>query len=63
MNTWIYRALMAVLAVILAAQLWMLTTAKPQPEQCLLGIVMQQHQHMWQQKGLWPTYCIPIDKD
>ena len=62
MNTWIYRALMAVLAVILATQLWLLT-AKPQPEQCLLGIVMQQHQHMWQQKGLWPTYCIPIDKD
>jgi len=54
MTTWIYLALMAVLAVILATELWVFTRAKPQPEQCLPGIVMQQHQHMWQQKGRWP---------
>ena len=63
MNDWVFRGLMAVLATLIVLQLYVVATAKPQPEQCLLGIVMQQHQHMWQQKGLWPTYCIPIDKD
>ena len=63
MNDWVYRTLMAILAVMITTQLYVIATTKPLPEQCLLGIVMQQHDIMWRQKGIWPTYCVPIDKD
>jgi len=63
MNDWVFRGLMAVLAVMITTQLYVIATTKPQPEQCLLGIVMQQHEDMWVQKGMWPSRCVPIDKD
>lgn len=63
MNDWVFKGLMAVLATLIVLQLYVVATAKPQPEQCLLGIVMQQHEDMWVQKGMWPSRCVPIDKD
>jgi hypothetical protein len=63
MNTWMYRIAMTLVAINLVMAVIMVVTAKPLPEMCLDGIIMQQHELMWTQKGLWPTHCMPIDKD
>ena len=63
MTDWVFRGLMAVLATLIVLQLYVVATARPRPEMCLLGIVMQQHEDMWVQKGMWPSRCVPIDKD
>jgi hypothetical protein len=65
MNKWVYRILMSVLGVMIATQVYVaVTTVAPTP-QCLLGIVMvpDKNKDMYVQQGLWPTYCVPIDKD
>jgi len=56
---------MAVLVIIITTQLYMLATAKPTQTLCLGGIVMVPHKggDMWVQRGLWPTYCMPVDRD
>jgi hypothetical protein len=63
MNTWMYRIAMTLLALNLAMGVYVVATTKPRPEMCLNGIIMQQHELMWVQKGIWATYCMPIDKD
>lgn len=65
MNTWVYRILMALLAVMIATQVYAIATTKPKPEMCLSGIVMVPDKggDMWVQKGLWATHCMPVDKD
>ena len=63
MTDWIFRSLMAVLAMLIVGELYVAATTRPLPEMCLNGIIMQQHSDMWVQKGMWPCQCIPIDKD
>jgi hypothetical protein len=65
MNKWVYRILMSVLAIMIATQIYVLATTTPPAKQCLLGIVMVPDKggDMYVQQGLWPTYCVPIDKD
>jgi hypothetical protein len=65
MNTWVYRTLMTILGIVIVSQLVFLATAKPQQTMCLNGIVMVQDKggDMWVQRGLWATYCMPVDKD
>ena len=33
------------------------------PKTCIMGIVMQPKGDMMVQSGLFPTHCLPIDKD
>ena len=65
MNKWVYRAMMATLGLMIATQIYVAVTTKPTPVQCLLGIVMvhDKNKDMYVQQGLWPTYCMPIDRD
>jgi hypothetical protein len=65
MNKWVYRILMSVLAIMIATQIYVAVTTVPPIPQCLLGIVMvpDKGKDMYVQQGLWPTYCVPIDKD
>jgi hypothetical protein len=65
MNKWVYRILMSVLGIMIATQIYVaVTTVAPTP-QCLIGIVMvpDKNKDMYVQQGLWPTYCVAIDKD
>ena len=65
MNKWVYRILMSVLGIMIATQIYVLATTIPPAKQCLLGIVMvpDKSGDMYVQQGLWPTYCVSIDKD
>ena len=65
MNKWVYRTLMSILGLMIATQIYLLATTTPPPAQCIMGIVMVQDKNkdMYVQQGLWPTYCMPIDKD
>jgi hypothetical protein len=65
MNVWIYRILMGLLSVNILFGVYALATYQAPPKQCLNGIVMIQDKNkdMYVQQGLWPTYCITIDKD
>ena len=63
MNDWVYRFFMAMIMAMLSLQVYLIATARPLPEMCLNGIIMQQHQDMWVQKGWLATHCMPIDKD
>lgn len=65
MTEWRYKGLMTILVVWLCGCLYGLIVYKPPQTMCLNGIVMipDKGGDMWVQKGLWATYCVPIDKD
>jgi len=63
MNTWVYRILMTLLIANIGIGVYALANQKPPQEMCINGILMQPHGDMWQQKGMWPTHCINVDKD
>ena len=65
MNIWVYRILMSVLAIMIATQIYVLATTVPPQRLCLAGIVMvlDKDKDMYVQQGLWPTYCMPIDRN
>jgi len=65
MSDWIYRILMALLAVNIAFGVYALVTYQAPPKHCLSGIVMvlDKNKDMYVQQGLFPTYCMPISKD
>ena len=56
---------MALLACNFIVGAYVLVTYTPPTPLCLNGIVMVPDKggDMWVQKGLWATYCIPVDKD
>jgi hypothetical protein len=65
MNNWLYRAIMAALALnILFGAYAVITYASP-PKLCLAGIVMvlNKDRDMYVQSGLVPTHCMPISRD
>ena len=65
MNVWIYRILMSLLAINILFGVYAVVTYQAPPKQCLNGIVMvlDKSKDMYVQHGLWPTYCMPIDRD
>jgi hypothetical protein len=63
MSTWTFRTLMTILGIVIIAQLVMLVITKPRPIMCLGGVIMEQHDDMWIQVGMFPKFCVPIDKD
>jgi hypothetical protein len=65
MTEWRFRSLMAIMAVWLTICVYSIIIYKPPQAMCLNGIVMVPDKggDMWVQKGLWATYCIPVDKD
>jgi hypothetical protein len=65
MSKWTFRTLMTILSIVIISQFVMLAIARPPQSMCLNGIVMVPDKggDMWVQKGLWATYCIPVDKD
>jgi hypothetical protein len=65
MNDWIYRSLLALLAANILIGVYAVVTYKAPPTHCLSGIVMvlDKTKGMYVQQGLFPTYCMPIDKD
>jgi hypothetical protein len=63
MNTWLYRFFMAMIMAMLSLQAYIIATAHPRPEACINGVLMEQHELMWLQKGWLATHCMPIDKD
>jgi hypothetical protein len=65
MSKWMFRILMALMAVNLAVCLYAAFTYEPPAEMCLNGLVMVPHKSgdMWVQKGLLPEHCILVDKD
>jgi len=65
MSKWTFRTLMTILSIVIISQFVMLAIAQPPQSMCLNGIVMVPDKggDMWVQKGLWATYCIPVDKD
>jgi len=63
MSEWLYRSMMASLAIMFILQVYVIL-ATPEPVVgCVNNILMEQHQDMWIQKGIWPRHCIMIDKD
>jgi len=63
MSEWLYRSMMASLAIMFILQVYVIL-ATPEPVVgCVNNILMEQHQDMWIQKGIWPCHCIMIDKD
>jgi hypothetical protein len=56
---------MSVLAIMIATQIYVAVTTVPPQRLCLAGIVMvlDKDKDMYVQQGLWPTHCMPIDKD
>lgn len=63
MSDWVYRLFMAIILAMLALQVYLIATIKAKPVACINGVLMEQHEDMWIQKGLLATYCMPIDKD
>jgi len=65
MNKWTYRTFVTLLAINMTLGVYVLVTYQPPAPMCLNGIVMVPNKSgdMWVQKGLWATYCIPVDKD
>ena len=63
MNTWLYRIMMTMLLANIAIGVYTVYTSTPPITQCLDGIVMEPHEDMWVQKGIWPQHCVPLDKD
>ena len=65
MNKWIYRIFMTLVWSMVAVSIFMMLISKPPQTMCLGGIVMTPDKggDMWVQKGLFPTHCMPVDKD
>lgn len=65
MSTWTFRALMTLLVCNFLFGIYVVASYKPPQSICLNGIVMipDKGGDMWVQKGLWATYCMPVDKD
>lgn len=65
MNKWIYRIFMTLVCSMVAVSIFMMLISKPPQTMCLGGIVMTPDKggDMWVQKGLFPTHCMPVDKD
>ena len=65
MNKWIYRIFMGLLWSMIVVSIFMMLISKPPQVMCLGGIVMTPDKggDMWVQKGLFPTHCMPVDKD
>ena len=63
MSDWLFRTLMTILSIIIIAQLVMLVITKPRPIMCLNGIIMEQHEDLWAQVGIFPTHCVTIDRN
>jgi len=65
MNKWIYRIFMGLLWSMIVVSIFMMLISKPPQGMCLGGIVMTPDKggDMWVQKGLFPTHCMPVDKD
>jgi len=65
MSNWVFRTLMTILGIVIISQLVVLVLTPIPQRMCLNGIIMVPDKggDMWVQKGLWATYCIPVDKD
>jgi hypothetical protein len=65
MNEWLYRAIMAALAVNILFGVYVVITHISQPKLCLNGIVMvlNKDRDMYVQSGTLPTHCMPISRD
>ena len=65
MNDWVYRILMRLLAINILFGVYAVVTYQAPPKQCLVGIVMvlDKNKDMYVQQGIWPTYCVPIDRN
>lgn len=65
MNKWLYRAVMAFLALNILFGAYVLIVYETQPKLCLNGMVMvmNKDRDMYVQLGTLPTSCVPIDRD
>ena len=65
MNNWLYRAIMAALALNILFGAYALIVYESPPKLCLAGIVMvlNKDRDMYVQSGLVPTHCMPISRD
>lgn len=63
LNKWTFRALMALCGISILISIYDIVTYKAPHEECLINIVMVKHEDMYKQKGISPTYCVPISKD
>jgi hypothetical protein len=56
---------MAVLVINILFGVYAVATYQAPPKHCLAGIVMvlDKDKDMYVQQGLWPTHCMPIDRD
>jgi len=63
MSDWLFRLMMAVLAVMFIGQVYIIVTQPAPVVECVNGYVMEQHKDMWVQRGLLPAHCVAIDKD
>lgn len=63
MSNWTYRILMTILAIVFISQLVVIVLTKPKPVACINGVIMEQHEDMWVQRGIFATQCMAIDKD
>jgi hypothetical protein len=63
MSEWLYRSMMAILAIMFVGQVYIIVTQPEPVVGCINNIIMEQHQDMWIQKGIWPRHCIMTDKD
>ena len=63
MSEWLYKGMMAVLAIMFIGQVYIIVTNPEPVVGCVNNIIMEQHQDMWIQKGMFPRYCIMTDKD
>jgi hypothetical protein len=65
MNNWLYRAIMAALALNILFGAYAVITYTSPPKLCLAGIVMvlNKDRDMYVQSGLVPTHCVPISRD
>jgi len=62
-SEWLYRGMMALLAIMFIGQVYIIATTPEPMVGCVNGIIMEQHADMWVQKGVWPRHCVEIDKD
>jgi len=63
MNTIVYRVIMTILLANIAFGGYAIVTYKAPPKSCVAGIIMEPKGDMMVQSGLFPTHCLPIDKD
>jgi len=54
---------MTLLLANIAFGVYAMVTYKAPPKSCVAGIIMEPKGDMMVQSGLFPTHCLPIDKD